>query len=64
MKPLESSQMNSQLGDAELKDYDNCRLESQTSAVIDYYKHKNLKFNVALMGDRSSGKTSFLRQIL
>ena len=49
----------------DLKAYDNGR-ESSTmvSALLDFYKQRNLRFNIALMGDRSAGKTSFLRSIL
>jgi len=48
----------------DLKAYDHGREDSTVSALLDFYKHRNLRFNIALMGDRSAGKTSFLRSIL
>jgi GTPase SAR1 family protein len=64
MKPLETSPRISTIVGATLKDYDQERMESSASALLDFYKHRHLRFNIALMGDRSSGKTSLIRKIL
>jgi len=64
MKPLEMPTTLEHVDLVDLKAYDNGREGSTVSALLDFYKHRNLRFNIALMGDRSAGKTSFLRSIL
>lgn len=46
------------------KEYDLEREGSSVSALLEFYKYKNLRFNISLMGDKSSGKTSLLRHIV
>jgi len=64
MKPLEIPPRISTTVGATLKDYDQERMESTASALLDFYKHRHLRFSIALMGDHSSGKTSFIRKII
>lgn len=44
--------------------YDLSRMESNATTLLEFLKFKDLKFNIALMGDRKSGKSSLIRQLL
>lgn len=58
MNQVNMADANSQSG------YDLGRMESNATTLLEFFKFKDLKFNIALMGDRKSGKSSLIRQLL